>query len=88
MYPKCTLGRYHRQTQPTQDKWSLVWRTLHPAFSFHPYFLHFCILLPPLPVKCPVHVMEVLVGNVRVDLGGGDVSVTQQGLHGAEIGAI
>ena len=31
---------------------------------------------------------EVLVGDVSVDLGGGDVGVAEHGLDGAEVGAI
>ena len=31
---------------------------------------------------------EVWVGDVGVDLGGGDVAVAEQGLDGAQVGAI
>ena len=39
-------------------------------------------------VKFLVDFFEVLVGNVGVNLGGGDVGVAEHGLHGADVGAV
>jgi len=33
-------------------------------------------------------IAELFVGNVGVDLGGGDVGVAKEGLDGANVGAI
>ena len=44
--------------------------------------------LPAFPVKGFVDFFEVFVGDVGVDLGGGYVGVTEEGLYGAKIGAI
>ena len=38
-------------------------------------------------MKSAVHLAEMFVGNVRVDLRGGDVLVAEQRLHRAQIGA-
>lgn len=35
-----------------------------------------------------VHVLEMRVGDVRIDLGGRDVGVAQQPLHTADVGAV
>ncbi len=35
-----------------------------------------------------VNVAEVLVGDVGVDLGGGDVGVAEHALDGADVGAV
>ena len=39
-------------------------------------------------VEFLVYFFEVLVGNVGVNLGGGDVGVAEHGLHGADVGAV
>ena len=39
-------------------------------------------------VKTFVNLLEVLVGDVGVDLGGRDIGVTEEGLDGAQIGAV
>ena len=39
-------------------------------------------------VEAGVDLFEMLVGDVGVDLGGGDVGVAEQGLDGAEVGAV
>lgn len=41
-----------------------------------------------LGVELFVNLAEMRVGDVSVDLGGGDVGVTEEGLDGAEVGAV
>ena len=35
-----------------------------------------------------MNLLEVLVGDVGVDLGGRDIRVTEEGLDGAQVGAV
>ena len=42
----------------------------------------------PFPVKIFMDVAELLVRHMGVDLGGGYVGVTEEGLDGAEVGAV
>lgn len=39
-------------------------------------------------MKTFVNLLEVLVGDVGVDLGGRDIGVTEEGLDGAQVGAV
>ena len=39
-------------------------------------------------MKAIVNFFKVRVGDVSIDLGGGDVGMTEHGLDGAEIGTI
>lgn len=41
-----------------------------------------------LPVELLVDAFEVRVGDVGVNLGGGDVAVAEQGLDRAQVGAV
>jgi hypothetical protein len=44
--------------------------------------------LASMPVKLLMHILEVWIGHVRVNLGGGDVAVAEHGLHAAQVGAV
>jgi len=39
-------------------------------------------------MKIFMHIAELFVRNVGVDLGGGDVGVAKEGLDGADIGTV
>ena len=46
------------------------------------------LFLPPLPVERLVHLAELFVREMGVDLRGRDVGVAEELLHGAEVGAV
>lgn len=58
------------------------------TISFLSLFSFFSFLYFLLPVKLPVHVLELGIGNVRVDLCSGEVLVAEKLLHTAEIRTI
>jgi len=39
-------------------------------------------------MKIFMHIAELFVRNVGVDLGGGDIGVAEEGLDGANVGAV
>lgn len=45
-------------------------------------------LFPPFAVECFVDFAELLVGDMGVDLRGGDIRVAEEFLHGADIGSV
>ncbi len=51
-------------------------------------FLIKSLLLPPRTVKRLVYFTQLLVGEVCVDLRGGDVCMAKELLHRAQVGAI
>lgn len=39
-------------------------------------------------MKPLMNIFEMLVGNVRIDLGGSDIAMAEQRLDGSQIGAV
>ena len=56
----------------------------HAALIHRRYFNKVCLQM----VKLLMHVLEVRVGDMCINLCGGDITVTEHGLHTAQICAI